>query len=99
MLQTETHQQFFVKENAIPGTIIGSISEAFDRDENDTIYYHLSYNEKFCLHNRNILLKSKLDRESKERWAKKLCILFKYFFVSYNNAIIMFRLCLILQAH
>ena len=67
------HQFLEVKENRIPGTAIGEVISAKDRDKTGKIYYHIllengDFNrQSFVMDGQKIILREAVDREKVDR--------------------------------
>lgn len=66
-------QRVEVFENAVPGAIIEHVTQATDRDEHPSIYYHIVFENNyfnlrtFDIDGSNLILRRKLDREKTDK--------------------------------
>ena len=66
-------QLLSINEDAAPGSLVGHVMSAFDRDENAEIFYYILSEDgnrehrSFSIQKNQIFTQTKLDREEKSR--------------------------------
>ena len=77
-------QSIDVYENHVPGTVVGEVINAMDRDEHPKIFYHVisengDRNQRtFDMERSKIILRKEIDREKLHRYNFNMCVVLHY---------------------